>query len=352
MALIDNAIYVDGVRRSTPPSLEDTFEELHEHSGMAWIGLFQPSAGELAAVAEEFSLHPLAVEDARKGHQRPKVERYGDTLFLVLRPAWYVDATETVHFGEVHVFIGPSFVVTVRHAAKPELTGVRTRMEASPELLRLGPESVLYAVLDQIVDGYSPVVAGLENDIDEIEDSLFGGDEQVSRRIYELLSEVIGFQRATSPLRGIVESLLDGADKYDLAVELQTRYRDVLDHALRIAERAEAFRTLLESALTVHSTLVSQQQNDAMRRLSEAGLAQSEETQRLSEQAISQNDEIKRITSWAAILFAPSLVGTVYGMNFEHMPELAWEWGYPASIVAMAALGVGLWVAFKRNRWL
>ncbi|WP_311259814.1 magnesium and cobalt transport protein CorA [Microbacterium sp. WCS2018Hpa-9] len=352
MALIDNGIYVDGVRCCTPDNLEETYERLREHEGMAWIGLFQPTDEELESVAAEFSLHPLAVEDARKGHQRPKLERYGDTLFLVLRPAWYVDDTETVHFGEIHLFVGPSFVVTVRHAARPELSTNRRWLESRPELLRLGPESVLYGVLDEVVDGYAPVVAGLENDIDEIEDELFRGDESVSRRIYELLSEVIGFQRATSPLRGILEALLRGAEKYRTDEELQARYRDVLDHVLRIAERADAFRVLLESALTVHSTLVTQQQNKAMRELSEASLAQSVETKRLSEQAITQNDEIKKITGWAAILFAPTLVGTIYGMNFVHMPELEWVWGYPLSILTMVGLGVGLWVTFKWKRWL
>ncbi|GMA28507.1 magnesium and cobalt transport protein CorA [Arenivirga flava] len=352
MALIDNGIYVDGSRRHTPASLDETYERLHEHGGMAWIGLFQPSEEELSSVAAEFDLHPLAIEDARKGHQRPKLERYGDTLFVVLRPAWYIDETETVHFGEIHLFVGPSFVVTVRHAARPELASNRRWMEAHPELLRLGPEAVLYAVLDEIVDGYAPVVAGLENDIDEIEDQLFAGDDAVARRIYELLSEVIGFQRATSPLRSMLEALLRGAAKYGTHQELQNRYRDVLDHVLRIAERADAFRVLLESSLTVHSTLVTQQQNEGMRRLAEASLAQSEETRRLSKQSIAQNEEMKKITGWAAILFAPSLVSSVYGMNFEVMPELGAEWGYPIALAGMVALGVGLWVVFKWKRWL
>jgi magnesium transporter len=352
MALIDNGIYVDGVRRLTPTSLDETYEQLREHDGVAWIGLLQPDGEELASVAAEFSLHPLAVEDAGKGHQRPKVERYGETLFVVLRPAWYVDATETVHFGEIHLFVGPQFAITVRHAERPSLVEVRARMEKNPELLRLGTDAVLYAVLDQVVDGYGPVVAGLENDIDEIEDQLFAGHESVARRIYELLGEVIAFQRATSPLRGILEALLRGAGRERTDHELQARYRDVLDHVLRISERADSFRVLLENALTVHSTLATQQQNDAMRELSEASLAQSEETKKLSEQSIAQNEEIKKITSWAAILFAPSLVGTIYGMNFEHMPELDAAWGYPAALGAMVLLGIGLWAVFKSRKWL
>jgi len=338
VALIDNAIYVDGDRSGNPHTLEDTYELLRERNGMAWIGLYRPDEAELHSVAAEFSLHPLAVEDALKGHQRAKLERYGDTLFVVLRPAWYLDAEEEVAFGEVHLFIGPEFVVTVRHAEKPDLGDVRRRLESDPALLARGPEAVLYAVLDQVVAGYGPVIAGLENDIDEIQDQLFGGDPAVSRRIYELLREVISFQRATGPLQEMLEALRRGADKYQVDLELQRSLRDVLDHALRIAERADGFRVLLENALVVHSTLVTQQQNDVMRELTESGLA--------------QNEEVKKISSWAAILFAPTLVGTIYGMNFTHMPELDWRFGYPLALTAMVVMGFVLYRIFKRRRWL
>ena len=172
MALIDNAIYVAGARVSSPKNLDETYEQLHESGGMAWIGLYRPDAAEIHSVAQEFSLHPLAVEDALKGHQRSKLERFGETLFVVLRPARYLDAEEQVEFGEVSLFLGPGFAVTVRHAEKPDLANVRLRMESNPELLSLGPEAVLYAVLDEVVDAYAPVIAGLENDIDEIEDQL------------------------------------------------------------------------------------------------------------------------------------------------------------------------------------
>ena len=200
MALVNNAVYVDGKRTADPRSLDETYEVLRERRGMAWIGLYRPDVEEIRSVAREFDLHELAVEDAVAAHQRPKIERYGTTLFTVLRPARYVDATEDVEFGELHIFTGEDFVVTIRHAETPDLSRVRKRLEDSPELLRLGPEAVLYAILDQVVDEYEPVVAGLENDIDEIEDQLFKGDPAVSRRIYELSREVIGFQRATQPL--------------------------------------------------------------------------------------------------------------------------------------------------------
>ena len=197
MAVIDNAVYVDGRRIADPTGLDETFEVLQGCGGMAWIGLYRPDEAEIRSVAAEFGLHELPVQDAIKAHQRPKMERYGDTLFMVLHPARYLDDVEEVEFGELHVFVGPNFVITIRQAESPDLARVRRRLEGNPELLRLGPEAVLYAILDQVVDEYAPVVAGLENDIDEIEDQLFEGDPAVSRRIYELTREVIEFQRAT-----------------------------------------------------------------------------------------------------------------------------------------------------------
>ncbi|WP_165064975.1 magnesium and cobalt transport protein CorA [Marisediminicola senii] len=352
MALIDNGIYVDGKRTGNPHTLTETYELMRERHGMAWIGLYRPDKEEIQSVADEFALHPLAVEDTLGGHQRAKLERYGDTLFVVLRPARYIDAQEVVEFGEVHLFIGPGFVVTVRHAENPDLAKVRRRLEANPELLALGPEAVLYAVLDEVVDAYGPVIAGLENDIDEIEDQLFGGDPAVSRRIYELLREVISFQRAAGPLREMLDSLQRGADKYGVDLELQRSLRDVLDHVLHITDRAASFRILLENALTVHSTLVTQQQNDEMKRLSEASLEQNEETRKLSETSLAQSEEVKKISSWAAILFAPALIGTIYGMNFTYMPELDWPIGYPLALLGMLLSGVILYRVFKARHWL
>ncbi|GAA4285652.1 magnesium and cobalt transport protein CorA [Georgenia daeguensis] len=338
MPVVDNEIYVDGERVATPEDLEQTFELLHRHGGMAWVGLYRPSPAEVGAVAREFRLHELAEEDANKAHQRPKLERYGDTLFTVLRPARYVEETEKVEFGELHIFTGPGFVVTVRHAESPDLGKVRRRLEHDPETLRLGPEAVLYAILDQVVDEYAPVVAGLENDIDEIEDQLFESDPTVSRRIYELSREVMAFQRATHPLLVMLDSLEQGFDRYGVDVELRHRLRDVHDHAIRVVERVEAFRALLQNALTVNATLVAQVQNEETRRVTEASYLQSE--------------QVKRISSWAAILFAPTLIGTIYGMNFRHMPELDWAYGYPLALLGMVVMGVVLYVVFKRHHWL
>ncbi|MEV0260144.1 magnesium and cobalt transport protein CorA [Streptomyces sp. NPDC050617] len=338
-SIVQAAVYRDGHRVATPATLAETYRQLHaEPSGMAWIGLHRPSEAELVSLAEEFDLHQLAVEDALEAHQRPKLERYGETLFVVLRAARYLDAPEEVDFGELHVFVGPDFVITVRHGAAPDLSTVRSRMEATPELMALGPEAVLYAILDAVVDGYAPVVEGVQNDIDEIETEVFGGDPAVSRRIYELSREMVEFQRATRPLVGMLRGLMAGFTKYGTDEELQRYLRDVADHVTHTSERVDGFRSALADILAVNATLVTQQQNAEMRALAEAGFE--------------QNEEVKKISSWAAILFAPTLVGTIYGMNFDHMPELHWLLGYPFAIGLMALVCVSLYFIFKRRGWL
>lgn len=338
-SLVDAGIYRAGRRVLNPTRLADTVASLRDDpDAMAWIGLYRPAAAQLRAAGEEFALHELAVEDAIVAHQRSKLERYDDTLFVVLRAARYLDEREEVEFGELHVFVGPNFVLTVRHSQAPDLAQVRRRMEDDPDLLARGPQAVLYAILDSVVDGYAPVVAGLQNDIDEIETEVFGGDPNVSRRIYELSREVIEFERATSPLLNILDELEAGVVKYGTGEELQRYLRDVADHATTVAERVAGFRQMLTDILTVNATLVSQ--------------AHSEETKNLTAAGYAQNEEIKKISSWAAILFAPTLVGTVYGMNFQHMPELTWRFGYPFALGLMILISVGLYVLFKRRGWL
>ncbi|MCU1433890.1 MAG: transporter [Pseudarthrobacter sp.] len=331
MTIIDNAVYVDGIRSAEPENLEQTFEVLAHHGGMAWIGLYRPTVTEMAAVAAEFGLHDLAVEDAISAHQRPKLERYPDHLFTVLRPARYLDATETVEFGELHIFTGKNYVVTIRHAETAGVARVRRRLEDRPDLLRHGPEAVLYALLDMVVDDYAPVVAGLENDIDEIEDQLFSGDSTVSRRIYDLAREVIQFQRAIHPLPEMMQQLKRGFEKYGVNSELQHSLRDVEDHVARVISRADSFRDLLQNALTLDGTLTANRQSEA---------------------SAEQNEQVKKISSWAAIFFAPSIVAGVYGMNFVHMPELHWAVGYPFAIGLMAGTAAMMYIIFKKKGWL
>src|SRR6266545_2742818 len=303
-SLVDCAIYVDGHRLHSPQTLVDTYRALRdEPQGMAWIGLYRPDEEQLLFLAQQFGLHELAVEDA----------------------------IVEVDFGELHVFVGRDFVITVRRSETPDLAGVRRRMESDPELLARGPEAVLYAIFDAVVDGYAPVVAGLQNDIEEIEAEVFLGEAGVSRRIYELSREVVEFQRATRPLMRIPDALVAGFEKYDIDEELRSYLRDVTDHLTTVVERVDGFRLMLQDILTVNATLVTQAQNEEMK---------------------AQNEEVKKISAWAAILFAPTLIGTVYGMNFRRMPELRWYYGYPFALALMAAVCGALYLAFKRRRWL
>lgn len=337
-SLIDSALYRDGRRVHTPESLAETYRVARaDPATMAWIGLRKPSEAELVSLAAEFDLHELALEDAMEAHQRAKLERYGETLFVVLRAARYNDASESVDFSELHIFVGPGFVLTVRHGRAPDLSAVRQRMESEPELLARGHEAVLYAIFDAVVDGYAPVVAGLRNDIDEIETEVFGGDPAVSRRIYELSREVVQFERAVRPLAGMLKALAAGWEKYDVDPELRRYLRDVADHAAVVMEQVDTFRHALADMLTVNATLVAQQQNAEMQAMTQASLE--------------QNEEIKRISSWAAILFAPTLIGTVYGMNFD-IPELKLAFGYPMALAMMVTTCVGLYLVFKRRNWL
>jgi magnesium transporter len=326
--IVDRAIYREGRRTDEPGGLAELHAACRDPGAIAWLGLYEPDQEEFAEVARTFELHELACEDAVKAHQRPKLERYGNTLLIVLRPARYVDETESVEFGEVELFVGPQFVITFRHGEAPELGGVRKRLEGRPDLLGRGTMAIVYGILDHVVDAYEPVVAGLENDIDEIEDEVFSGSPTVSRRIYELTREVIEFQRATSPLEGIVGRLMQesGID------EEERRYlRDVQDHAVRAQEQAHAFRAHLETILSVNLTL---------------------ETKTLSEVSLAQNEQVKRISAWGAILFAPTLIGTIYGMNFDHMPELHWRLGYPFALALMISISAALYVILRRRGWI
>jgi magnesium transporter len=338
--IVDNAVYESGRRIATPASPAESHEWLTDGIGdrLVWLGLYRPEPHELGQLAEQYELPELAVEDAIQAHQRPKFERYGDTLFVVLKAARYLDAREEVEFGELHLFLGPGFAITVRHAESPDLSRVRRRLESDPELLARGTEAVLYAILDAVVDGYAPVVAGLENDIDEIELEVFRGDPRVSRRIYELSQEVLDVQRACQPLTAILAAITAGFEKYGVDEDLRAYLRDVADHVTVVNERVEGFRLQLRDILTVNATLVAQRQNEEMKTLTETSIAQGE--------------EVKKISAWAAILFAPSLVAGVYGMNFRHMPELEWIHGYPFALTLMFMTSFVLYLVFKRRDWI
>jgi magnesium transporter len=318
--IVDSAIYVDG-RRSSPCPLGEIHETCRARGGFAWIGLYEPTEDEFDTVGGEFGLHELAVKDAIKAHQRPRVEHYGDSLFVALKAARYLEEKEAVEFGEIHAFVGLDFIVTMRYGEASELGEVRQQMEGEPDLLRKGPFAVLYTIMDHVVDDYGPVADGLENDIDEIEVEVFGSNPGVSRRIYELSREVIQFHQATQPLAEALGSLTEGG-LHDAGVS--RNLRDVRDRALRVTERVEGFRELLSNILTVNFTMVG----------------------------IQQSDQTKKISAWAAIVIVPTLIAGIYGMNFDYMPELHWRFGYLFALSLIALVAFLLYLRFKRSGWL
>jgi magnesium transporter len=321
--IVDNVVYVDGQRTADPGSLEETYEIHRQRGGIAWIDLYKPTERELGYVAQEFGLHPLAVEDAIKAHQRAKLERHDDSLFIVLKAASYQDEPETVELSEFHIFLGEDFVVTVRHGDGPAVDEARRWLEGEPELLRRGPVAIVYAIMDQIVDNYGPVVEGVRTDIEEIEAEVYSGKTGVSRRIHELSGEVFEFQRATSPLDEALQRLAEG-EEHPIDPEMKQYLRDVHDHVLRVTEQIEGFRERLSGILNVNLTLVG----------------------------VRQNDQTKKISAWAAMLAVPTIITGIYGMNFERMPELTWPFGYPLALGVMLLISVVLYVAFKRAGWL
>jgi magnesium transporter len=324
--IVDCAHYKDGQRQHEGKlALEEAAKCVTGQPGeFVWLGLFEPNAAELHEVAEKFHLHELAVEDAERAHQRPKLEDYEDSYFIVLKTARYDQEAEQVHFGEVHLFAARNYVIAVRHGEGSELGPARKRLEERPELLMQGPASVVWAVLDKIVDDYYPVVQGIEDDIEEVEAQVFDESEQPTQRIYFLKREVIEFHRAVGPLLVPLETLETGGISRAIDDELRRFFRDVADHARRIDDQVNSQRELLTSVLEANLALVS----------------------------VRQNDVIKEISSWAAIITVPTFIASVYGMNFTHMPELKWKIGYPLALVTMAVAVLLLRRFFKRIGWM
>ena len=321
--IVDCAVYVDGVRDTGPHAVEDAMAEARERGGFVWIGLHEPTEDEFDSVAAAFDLHPLAVEDAIHAQQRPKLERYGDSLFVVFKPARYVDAEEVVEIGQIMLFVGSDFVVTVRHGQTRALSDVRHALEADTEKMEWGPASVLYAVADKVVDDYATVLKGVDNDIDQIEIEVFSGPKAAhAERIFKLKREVLDFRRAVDPLEPALRELARGVKPMD---ERSADYfRDVHDHTLRVSEHLEALDSLLDSALNANVAQVGMRQNEDMR----------------------------KISAWVAIIAVPTMIAGIYGMNFEHMPELEWRLGYPAALATMAIACLALYRLFKRRGWL
>jgi magnesium transporter len=323
--IVDCAVYEAGRRRGASVPLEDAFEAARDLAdGFVWIGLHQPTMDEIAAVAEEFELHPLAVEDAVHAHQRPKIERYDENVLVVLKTAQYLDREEVVDLGEVLLFLGDRFVVTVRHGEACDVGAVRSGLEADPDRLRWGPGAVLHAIADRVVDEYESVLDDLDVDIDEIEQEVFAGDRRnLAQRIFLLKREVIELRAAVVPLAEPLEVLSAGKVGF-VDAHTASYFRDVHDHVLRCAQHVESLDTLLTSVLNANIAQVGMQQNEDMR----------------------------KISAWVAIVVVPTLIAGIYGMNFEAMPELGWAFGYPFALSLMAVVALALYRNFKRRDWL
>ena len=317
------ASYTDEGQKVGDVPIEDVSEILKIPGQFVWIGLHEPDEALLRKIQEEFGLHDLAVEDAARAHQRPKLEEYGDSIFVVLRTVQCVDGA--TRFGETHIFVGPRYVVTVRHGHSPSYAEVRARAEKSPRLLAKGPGFVLYAIMDFVVDHYFPVVDACEDRLEALEGSVFadGVTRMVTQEIYDLKRELVTLKRAVAPLMEVCNRLV----RYDVGLvpeEVRLYFRDVYDHVIRINETVDNLRELLTSALEANLSLVSVRQNEVM----------------------------KQLAAWAAILAVPTAIAGIYGMNFEFMPELHSHWGYPLTLAVIVAISGGLYVRFRKIGWL
>ncbi|GAB3658019.1 magnesium and cobalt transport protein CorA [Actinocorallia lasiicapitis] len=330
-AVKDWAAYIDGHRVVTENVADAVrlvrdgqLEPLDEPNGFVWIGLHDPESAELEKLAELFGLPELAVEDAITAHQRPKLERYGDMQFFVLKTVGYVDRPTgiEVETGEIMIFCGPDFVVTVRYGSYVPLGKVRTRLEADPERLELGPTSVLHAVADRVVDEYLRVADAVQQDVDEVEESVFSPERtDDASRIYRLKREAIQLKRAVGPLSGPLRTL---CNRRMVPTEIREYLRDVEDHLTRVREQVDAVDELLNPILQAHMTQV----------------------------AVGDNQDMRKISAWGAILMVPTAIAGIYGMNFDHMPELGWTYSYPVVLGVIATGCTSLYRGFRRNGWL
>lgn len=331
-SVVNCVTYRDGGRVQGGSDLVDAVELVRKHGdGFVWLGLHEPTDQEFAGIAELFELHPLAVEDAIEAHQRPKLERYDDVLFAVFKTVCYVEheeltaTSEVVNTGEIMVFVGEDFVITVRHGMHGSLGPLREELEADPQQLAKGPAAVLHAIADNVVDDYLHVTDLVQADIDQVESDVFSenGARLDPGRIYQLKRELLELKRAVVPLTRPIEELSTRPIRA-VAPEIQAYFRDVSDHLLRAKDQIAAFDELLNSILQAHLAQVS----------------------------VAQNEDMRKITAWAAIVAVPTMVCGVYGMNFEHMPELRWAYGYPLVLGVIAVACLTLYRGFRRNGWL
>ncbi|MEV5961442.1 magnesium and cobalt transport protein CorA [Kribbella sp. NPDC051952] len=322
--IVDCGVYAEGERQDLPKDPETVAQAIDaDGDTFGWVGLHEPTDAEMRRVQRLFNLHELAVEDALQAHQRPKVEKFGEALVVVLRTLWYVDALDAVETGQLSVFVGPRYVVTVRHGEGGELATARHQLEERASILGHGPAAVLWAICDSVVDDYETVAEQVELDVDEIETSVFSPERTSdAERIYNLKREVLEMRRAVDPLRDPIEQFAHGIP--GVSPKAAPFFRDVADHLNRVSDQTEAIDTLLSSALNAHLARVSVQQNDDMR----------------------------RISAWVAIAAVPTMLAGIYGMNFDNMPELRWHFGYYGILLVMAAACTTMYRFFRKAGWL
>ena len=323
--IVDCAAYADGQRcNDGPMEIDHALERAADDDAFVWIGLHEPTEQEFDAVKREFHLHELAVEDAIHAHQRPKLELYGDTIFVVLKTARYVDSEEIIELGEILIFLGEDFIVTVRHGEATGLHDLREQVESDEEMLKHGPAGVLHAIVDKVVDDYGPALEGLDEDVAEVEDEVFSeSSTNRAERIYKLKREVLQFLKASTPLSEPMQRLAHREHPL-VPDEVRAYFRDVTDHLARVQDQLEGYRDLLTSVLEAN----------------------------LSQVGVRQNEDMRKISAWVAIAAVPTMIAGIYGMNFEHMPELGSRLGYPAILLLMLVVCTTLFRTFKKSGWL
>lgn len=326
--LKQSVVYANGVI-THPETVATTVRQLPD-AEVAWLDFVDPTATELDQIKTTFQIHDLAMQDISQGSQRPKIEDFDETQFIVLRPARMLE--DLLHITECYLLVGPNFVITARPDDFPNLEHVASRLTQQPDLTA-SPLQLVQAILTAIFQSYKSVMSFLRDAIDDAEEDIIIGDEAAPHQVYGLLRDIMKLQRSVHPLPDIINDLREGATG-----EIDTHLRSIEDHTLRLSGQVDGFRDVLTAGLQLHTALLGQRQNEEMARVTEA--------------AYNQGEQSKKVSAWAAILFTPTVIAGIYGMNFHHMPGLTEWYGFTAALIAMLVSSVTLYIIFKRQHWL